>query len=209
MGFGAIFLGIMFLYDFPIVVGKPPHMIIDIFPDLAGWILLYFGVTALSKKTEGLERLRFVPLAMMAFSALSLLKDTLWFEGFHKVSEVLLSENAAKVHYNVSQTFAGVSFDVCMRLFEMAFLMLLFRRSAVFCRKKGEDKLAMSHLSVPGIALVEGVLFSVSKIALAFSLPKGLANAFGVLSQLDNLFAVFLIWYAAIAMVRALIRISD
>ena len=42
MGFGAIFLGIMFLYDFPIPVGKDgvAYMAPDIFPDLVGWILL-------------------------------------------------------------------------------------------------------------------------------------------------------------------------
>ena len=72
MGFGAIFLGIMFLYDFPITLGKAgeAYMTLDIFPDLAGWILLFFGVSALAKKAEGLDRLRWASLPMLLFSVL-------------------------------------------------------------------------------------------------------------------------------------------
>lgn len=200
MGFGAIFLGIMFLYDFPIPVGKEriAYMAPDIFPDLVGWILLYFGVSALAKYAKGLERLRFVPLPMAVFSVLSLLKETLWFSNFY-----VFEEN------RITQNFAGISFDVCMRLFEMAFLVYLFRCSAVFCRKKGEDKLSVTHATVPKIAIFEAVLFAVSHIGLIVPLTKEMTSVFNVLSSLDNLFMVFLVWYAAIAMVRALIRVTD
>ena len=200
MGFGAIFLGIMFLYDFPISIGKDGVAVMapDIFPDVIGWILLFFGVSALAKKAEGLEKLRFVPLPMVLFSALSLLKETLWFSSFYTFSE-----------NQITQGFAGISFDVCIRLAEMTFLVLLFRSSAVLCRKKGEDKLSNSHLMVPRIAVVEAVLFAVSRIGLVLRLTKEMENVFNVLSQLDNLFMVFLVWYAAIAMVRALIRVTD
>lgn len=200
MGFGAIFLGIMFLYDFPIPIGKDgtAFMALDIFPDFIGWILLFFGVSALAKRAQGLDRLRYMTLAMLAFSVLSLLKDTLWFSAFYT-----LSEN------QIMQSFSGVSFDVCIRLFEMVFLTILFRRTAVFCRKHGEDKLALSHQTVPGITLAEGVLFAVSRIGVVLPLTKEMTGVFHVLSQLDNLFMVFLVWYAAICMVRALIRITD
>ena len=200
MGFGAIFLGIMFLYDFPIPVGKEgtAYMAPDMFPDLIGWILLFFGVSALAKKASGLEKIRFFPLPMMVLSALSILKETLWFTAFYTYAE-----------NRITQNFPGVSIDVCTRLAEMAFFILLFGRSAVFCRKKGEDKLSNSHQMVPRIAIVEGVLFALSRIGLVLPLTKEMAGVFNVLSQLDNLFMVFLVWYAAIAMVRALIRITD
>lgn len=200
MGFGALFLGIMFLYDFPITLGKEgaAYMTLDIFPDLAGWILLFFGVRSLAKHAKGVDRLRFVPVLMMGFALLSLLKDTLWFSSFYTVAD-----------NRIQQSLAGVSFDVCNRLFEVTFLVLLFRFSAVFCRKKGEDKLSVSHRTVPGIAIVEGVLFALSHIGLLLPLDGKLKETFNVLSQLDNLFMVFLVWYAAIAMARALIRVRD
>lgn len=200
MGFGAIFLGIMFLYDFPIPVGKDgaAYMAPDIFPDVIGWILLFFGVSALAKKASGLDKIRLFPLPMIVFSVLALLKETLWFSAFYTYAE-----------NRITQNFAGVSIDVCMRLAEVAFLILLFGRSAVFCRKKGEDKLSNSHQTVPRIALVEGVLFALSRIGLVLPLTKEMEGVFNVLSQLDNLFMIFLVWYAAIAMVRALIRITD
>lgn len=200
MGFGAIFLGIMFLYDFPIPVGKEKiaYMAPDIFPDLIGWILLYFGVSALAKHAKGLERLRFAPLPMAVFSVLSFLKETLWFSNFYTFEE-----------NRITQSFAGVGFDVCMRLLEMAFLVLLFRSSAVFCRKKGEDKVSVTHATVPRIAMLEAALFAISRIGVVLPLTKEMTNVFNVLSSLDNLFMVFLVWYAAIAMVRALIRVTD
>jgi len=200
MGFGSIFLGIMFLYDFPIPVGKDnvAFMALDIFPDFIGWILLFFGVSALAKKAQGLDKVRLIPLPMILFSVLSLLKDTLWFSTFYSVAEK-----------SITQNFAGVSFEVCLRLFEMTFLVLLFRASAAFCRKKGEDRLSNAHMTVPRIAIVEGVLYSVSRIGVVLPLTREMANVFTVLSQLDNLFAVFLVWYAAISMVRALIRVTD
>ncbi len=200
MGFGAIFLGIMFLYDFPIPVGKEgiAYMAPDMFPDLIGWLLLFFGVRSLAKKAEGLDKIRYIPLPMILFSVLAMLKDTLWFSNFYTFAE-----------NQISQNFLGVSFDVCMRLFEMAFLVLLFRRTALFSRKKGEDKLSLSHQMVPRIAIVEAVLFSVSRIVVILSPAKQMTGVFHVLSQLDNLFMVFLVWYAAISMVRALIRITD
>ena len=200
MGFGAIFLGIMFLYDFPIPVGKDgvAYMAPDIFPDLIGWILLFFGVRTLAKNAAGLDKIRFFPLPMILLSALSILKETLWFSAFYTYAE-----------NQITQNLAGVSIDVCTRLMEMTFLVLLFRRSAVFCRKKGEDKLSNSHQMVPRIAIVEGVLFTLSRIGLILPLTKEMADVFNVLSQLDNLFMIFLVWYAAIAMVRALIRVTD
>lgn len=200
MGFGAIFLGIMFLYDFPIPVGKDgvAYMAPDIFPDLIGWILLFFGVRTLAKNAAGLDKIRFFPLPMILLSALSILKETLWFSAFYTYAE-----------NQITQNLAGVSIDVCTRLMEMTFLVLLFRRSAVFCRKKGEDKLSNSHQMVPRIAIVEGVLFTLSRIGLVLPLTKEMADVFNVLSQLDNLFMIFLAWYAAIAMVRALIRVTD
>ncbi len=199
MGFGAIFLGIMFLYDFPITVaGSDSYFAFDIFPDLIGWILLYFGVKKLSQKAEGLEKVRRMPLFMFLLSLFSLAKDTVFFSAFYTVSDGAVSQN-----------FAGIAVDVCIRLLEAAFLMGLFSASARFCRKKGEDKLSNFHNMTRRIALVEAVLFAVSRLGVLLPLSGEMKNAFFVLSQLDNLFMVFLVWHGAIAMVRALIRVTD
>lgn len=202
MGFGAIFLGIMFLYDFPITLARSgsasAYMTLDIFPDFTGWILLFFGVSSLAKRAKGLEKLRLATIPMFCLSLFSLAKDTLWFSHFYVVSE-------NRIH----QVFAGVAVDVCTRLLEAAFFVLLFRASAAFCRKKGEDKLSSSHSMTPRIAIVEAALFAISRIGVVLPLTPEMTAVFNVLSQLDNLFMVFLVWYAAIAMVRALIRITD
>lgn len=201
MGFGALFLGIMFLYDFPITLAKSggdAYIALDIFPDFVGWILLFFGARALAKHVKGLEKLRFLPLFMLALSLFSLAKDTLLFSSFYRVTEE-----------GVRQVFAGVALDVCTRILEMLFFMGLFGASATLCRKKGEDKLSASHSMTRRIALVEAVLFGVSRIGLVLPLTKEMSQVFTVLSQLDNLFMVFLVWYGAIAMVRALVRITD
>jgi hypothetical protein len=199
MGFGAIFLGIMFLYDFPITVARgSTYLALDIFPDFAAWILLYFGVKALAKKAEGLEKVRRMPLLMLPLSLLVLLKDTAFFSSFYTVTEQAVSQN-----------IAGIAIDVCIRILEMGFLMVLFDASARFCRKKGEDRLSRSHGMTRRIALVEAVLFSVSRLGVLLPLQGELKNLFYVLSQLDSLFMVFLVWYGTIAMVRALIRVTD
>ncbi len=202
MGFGAIFLGIMFLYDFSIPLARSgvttAYLALDIFPDFAGWILLFFGLMSLSKKASGLSKLRFLPIPLFVLSILTLLKDTLWFSAFYTVSD-----------NRITQGFAGVSIEVCIRLMEVAFLYVLFDKTSAFCRRKGEDKLSLSHQMTRRIALVEGGLFAVSRLGLLLPLTESMAKVFTVLSQLDNLFFVFLIWHAAIGMVRALIRITD
>lgn len=202
MGFGAIFLGIMFLYDFAIPIShsnlSTAYMALDIFPDFIGWILLFFGLKSFSKKTSGLETLRYVPIPMFVFSILTLLKDTIWFSAFYKVEES-----------RISQGFAGVSVEICVRLLEVAFLILLFSVSGAFCKQKGEDKLSLSHETTRRIAMVEGVSFTLSRLGMMLPLTGTAKSIFSVLFSLDELFFVFLIWHAAIGMVRCLMRISD
>lgn len=202
MGFGAIFLGIMFLYDFSIPLAhsgsSTAYLALDIFPDFFGWILLFFGLRKLSQKAAGLEKLRFAPIPMFLLSIFSFLKDTLWFSAFYKVEENRISQGAV-----------GVSFEVLLRVLEVAFLVLLFAKTSQFCRKKGEDKLSLSHQTTQRIAMVEGGLYAISRLGLLLPLTDAMAKVFTVLSQLDNLFFVFLVWHAAIGMVRALVRITD
>ena len=199
MGFGAIFLGIMFLYDAPIFLShsssEGAYIALDIFPDAIGWILLFFGVNALSKKASGLEKLRFAPLFMILFSVLSLLKDTLFFSSFYRVAEK-----------SVEQNFAGTSIDLCIRLLEMGFLILLFGQSAKFCKKCGEDKLSSAHAMTSRIAATEAILFAACSVLGILGEANGIVS---VLSGLENLFMVFLVWFGAIQMVRAMLRISE
>jgi hypothetical protein len=199
MGFGALFLGIMFLYDVPIFLAhsssEAAYIALDIFPDAIGWILFFFGLRSLSKKAEGFEKLRFVPLFMLVLSLLSLLKDTLFFSSFYTMSEK-----------NVQQIFAGISFDVCLRVLEIGFLVLLFSKTAKVCKKSKEEKIASAHGMSARIAIVEGILFVISSLLGAFG---QLPSVVPVLSGLENLFMVFLVWYGAISMVRAMLRVSE
>ena len=57
MGFGFLFLGVMFLFDSQIALTESDsgalYGIVDLFPDVIGWILLFFGLNALGKKDSG------------------------------------------------------------------------------------------------------------------------------------------------------------
>jgi len=199
MGFGMLFLGMMFLYDFEIGLrgadSTQVHAVLDIFPDLLGWILILFGLRALAKHTEKAQGIKNVPLFFLIVSVLTLLKGTVLFPFFFQSTGI--------------QSFAGEAVDLSVHLLELAFLYCLFSVTAVFCRKKGEDKLSTSHGMVGRIVLVEGCLFLISKIAGFFSLSGTISQVFLVISKLDYLFWVFLVWYGVIALCRAMIRISD
>lgn len=198
MGFGALFLGYMFLYDFQLALRHPgaseAYAMVDLFPDLVGWILIWFGLRTLSKKAEGFDRLSRLPLFFIALSVLTLAKDTFLFNSFYSV--------------NV-QSFAGEAVDFCVHLLELGFSVLLFGKTAKLCRKCGEDKLFRSHSNVPRIAMVEGILFTVARTARLFSLPVSAIAALNVVSMLDFVFTVFMIWYGVIALFRTMMRISD
>lgn len=199
MGFGALFLGIMFLYDAPIFLAhsssEAAYIALDIFPDAIGWILFFFGIFTLSKKADGFEKLRFFPFFMLGLSVLSLLKETLFFSSFYTVAEK-----------SVQQSFAGVAFDVCLRALEMGFLVLLFFKTAKVCRAKKEHKIASAHEMSARVAIVEAVLYVISSLFSAFGLLPSLTP---VLLMLENLFMVFLVWFGAISMVRAMLRVSE
>lgn len=197
MGFGALFLGLMFLYDFEIGLssGVAPYAIVDLFPDLLGWILIFFGLRTLARKAEGFERLRLAPVFFAVVAALNLAKGTLWFSTFYSADG--------------AQIFSGAAVDFAVHFLELAFLWLLFGKTAKLCRKMGDDKLSSSHSLVPRIALTEGVLCLVSKIPSIVTLPDGVKAVFMIVAKLDFLFWVFLIWFGVISMVRAMVRLSD
>lgn len=199
MGFGPLFLGVMLLYDFQIVRtpegSQAAYAVIDLFPDLIGWILIWFGLRALSKHLDGLDKLRAFPAALFALSIFDFAKGTLLFSRFFAPDG--------------TQSLVGESLDLCVHLFELLFLFLLFRKTEAFCRGCKDHKLASSHALVPRIVMTEGVLFLLAKIGAVFSLQGIAAQVFAILSKLDFIFWVFLVWFAAIALFRAMMRLSD
>ncbi|MBR2616041.1 MAG: hypothetical protein IKC69_05130 [Clostridia bacterium] len=198
MGFGPMFLGIMFLYDFQLGLRHPgaaeAYAMVDIFPDLVGWILLMIGLRALSRKTEGVQIPYRMTFLMLVLSLFTLAKDTLFFSTFYQ---------------NNAQLLAGEAVDFAVHLLELAFLVLLFRQTKTVCRKRGEDKLSYTHDTVPGIAYTEGAVYVLSFFSRLLPLPEGARGIVSVLSSLDLIFVVFLIWYCVIALFRTMRRIPD
>ena len=197
MGFGPIFLGIMFLFDAQAglrAADGSVHMMLDLFPDLVGWLLLFRGLTVLSEWEKAFLPLKRPAFLMGMLAAFSLAKDTILFPYFYTASG--------------SHRFSVEIFDFCEHLLILAFLYVLFQKMVPFARKHGEDKLAIHHRTVPTLVLAEGGIFVLSKILSVLSV-KELESFAVVVSRLDYLFWIFLVWFAVIAMVRSMIRITD
>ena len=71
-----------------------------------------------------------------------------------------------------------------------------------FARKHGEDKLGVHHRTVPTLVLAEGGIFVLSKILSVLSV-KELESFAVVVSRLDYLFWIFLVWFAVIAITKS------
>ena len=200
MGFGPLFLGLMFLYDFQIGLrhagAESAYALLDIFPDAIGWLLILIGLNTLSKKAEGFDFVKKSTPFLLILSLFSLAKDTLLFNTFY-------------ISGGKDQILAGKAVDFCEHLLTLAFLYLFFLALSRFCHKNGEDKLSASHSMTSRIALTEGALFIVAQASSLSFLPQGLKSAILILSRLDFLFWVFLIWYGVIAVIRTMIRISE
>ncbi len=197
MGFGPLFLGLMFLFDAQAGLRADDgsvYMIIDLFPDILGWFLIFYGLVTLSKKAPSFEKMKKPVFFMGLLSAFSLAKDTVLFSHFYTAAGL--------------QRAYGEVFDFCDHLLTLAFMYFLFKEMVPLARKYGEDKLAVHHRTIPTVVLVEGVCFVLSK-ALSLVPVEKIANVGIVISRLDYLFWIFLIWFAVITMVRSMIRISD
>ena len=89
MGFGPIFLGIMFLFDAQAglrAADGSVHMMLDLFPDLVGWLLLFRGLTVLSEWEKAFLPLKRPAFLMGMLAAFSLAKDTILFPYFYTAS---------------------------------------------------------------------------------------------------------------------------
>ncbi len=194
-----MFIGFMFLYDFQMGLRAPgseeAYALLDIFPDVLGWLLLFWGILRLSQRKEAFLPLKPMALFMTGVSVLTLAKDTFLFDLF------FTSQG--------QQNTVGLVLDGCEHLFTLAFVWLLFQKTQVLCQKCGEDKLSRFHAIVPRIAVTEGVLFLISSLLRLFPL-QGIAVAVAqIISRLDFLFWVFLVWFGTIALFRAMVRIDD
>ena len=140
MGFGFLFLGVMFLFDSQIALTESDsgalYGIVDLFPDVIGWILLFFGLNALGKKESGFALLRRSALILLVLSLVSLAKDTLFFSSFYEVG-------------NGKQGFAGNLLDDFEHLATLFFLFVLYRKTSYVCHVRGEEKLSRFHALVP------------------------------------------------------------
>lgn len=194
MGFGALFIGFMFLYDFQVVL-KSSGMTLDIFPDLIGWILICIGLIRLTSHQKEFHNLKKSSFFFLLLSVFTLLKETLFASAFYLPSG--------------EQVLAGTVVDFCLHLFELVFIFLFFRKLSVMCRRQKEDRLAFHHGVIPRLALTEGILYCISKIAFLFPSAMNVSSLFIIVSRLDFMFTVFLIWYGAILLLRCEFKLSD
>lgn len=199
MGFGAMFIGFMFLYDFQMGLRAPgseeAYALLDIFPDVLGWLLLFWGIYRLSQRKEMFLSLKAIALFMTVFSVFTLVKDTFLFDWFFSPKG--------------EQNATGLLLDGCEHFFTLVFVWLLFQKTQVLCRKCGEDKLSRFHAIVPRIAVTEGALFLLSALLRLLPLQGTAVAVAQIISRLDFLFWVFLVWFGTIALFRAMVRIDD
>jgi hypothetical protein len=200
MGFGAMFLGFMLLFDFQSALRVPGsqevYAILDLFPDPLGWLLLLIGLNTLSKKDGRFLFLKkctyvFLPLSLMTFS-----KDMFLTSWFYSPD-------------GRTQCFAGIMIEAAEHIMVLGFCYFLFRELSDFSFRNGEDKLSRFHALVPRLAVTRGLFFSVTLVAQFFTMTGTVAQTFTVISLLSYLFWVCLIWVGTIALVRSLIRLSD
>lgn len=197
MGFGPLFLGLMFLFDAQAGLRTGDgsvYMMIDLFPDVLGWLLMFRGLVTLSRKAPSFEKLKKPAGFLGLLSVFSLAKDTVLYSRFYTAAGI--------------QKTPGEIFDFCDHLLILAFIYFLFKKMVPLARKYGEDKLAVHHRTIPTVVVAEGVCFVLAKI-LPLIPAEEFAKAGLVVSRLDYLFWIFLIWFAVITMVRSMLRISD
>lgn len=197
MGFGFLFIGFMLLYDFEIGLvagGGASYLLLDIFPDVLGFLLLFLGLRKLCQKGEDFAFLKKATLFLFPLSVLMLLKGTLFFSVFYG--------EAGKA------SLAATALDACMRLLKLAFTYLLFQKTSAMTFRLGEPKLSSHHGFLPRIALVDGVLY-LAATALRNFAPDGFATVTATLVTLELLFWVFLVWFGAICLFRCVLRLSD
>lgn len=123
MGFGLMTAGYIFLCNFTI---GSDTMFFDVFPDIAGWILMTLGVMKLSLYTPKMKIAAFPAVALLGISAYTLLY------GFNALS--FLGENGKSIYEALS--YANVV------------LMLIFH----FFMLEGARDIALDTETLPGLA---------------------------------------------------------
>lgn len=201
MGFGFLLFGIPFLFDFQFSLISPesgaPHMILDLFPNFVGFALLFFGLRRLARKDPSFQRLTPLTALLFVTGVFVFLKDTVFFSRFYTV------ETDARGAYVVTESAAGLAIGFCQHLLIGAFLYFLFSRELALFSALGEEKLAKFSARLPQFVLCEAIAYAVSALLTDAVLPTLLKNAVKVLSALDMILWVFVIWYALIVNLRA------
>lgn len=196
MGLGLLFVGFMFLHDSQIALRNSAgeiHMIVDIFPDLLGWILLFFGLYKLCKREERFALVRNLCLPMLALSLFTFLAETAFYPVFFP--------NGANGAVIEIVRFAE---NILIAVFSF----LLFKEMVLFCQKEGEEKLANCFRYGKGFAVTEAVLYLAAQIA-RFSVPEDMKTLASGLSVCYYLFWIFFIWYSVIQLFRAYRKIYE
>ncbi len=195
MGLGFLFLGFMFLFDFETALSHADsaevYMLIDIFPDVIGWVLILIGLFLYARKHAEFASLKVFAFPMLAVSVFTLLAGTLWYPVFYTggMRIAFLSYLAHAVHFA-----------------ELVFSFLLFLKLQPICEKEKEPKLASSCRLMRTFVVTEGILY-----LLSFVLRLALTSAkVAILAQrLDYLFWVLVIWFGAILLLRSDLKLSD
>ena len=195
MGLGFLFLGFMFLFDFETALSHTDsaevYMLIDIFPDVIGWVLILVGLFLYAKKHAEFSSLKIFALPMLAVAVFTLLAGTLWYPVFYV--------------NGVGNAFLSY-FSIAVHAAELVFSFLLFSKLQPICEKEKEPKLASSCRLMRIFVCTEGLLYALS-LVLRLALRGAMAAV--LVQRLDYLFWVLAIWYGAILLLRSDLKLSD
>ena len=202
MGFGLISIGVMFLFDQPIYRTHPgetaPYMMIDLFPDAIGWVLLLLGLYRLSRKKEEFLPLFRATAFFLPASVLLFFSETLFFPSFYPDFTALRHG-----------AFPTELLNLLLHLGELLFLFFLFRRTEPLAER--EDQKGIVKMLSFGKKLILACV-CLSPIVFLFdwvAAGEAALKIRGILAAFNNLSFVVTVWLGLISFLRCDLKISE
>ena len=194
MGTGFLFVGFFFLFDFQIALksagSDTVYALLDIFPDVIGWILLLIGALRASRREKAFRPLVYGAAGLFLVSVFTLLSETAFFSVFYP--------GAAPV--------PGIRvLEFAVHFGELLFSFFLFRTLYAFCKAKKEEKMTRATLNEQ-IQIVAHAVLYLAYLVLSFVLPKSVVTS--VFFYLEYLFWIAVVWYGAATLIRCDLNLS-
>ena len=197
MGFLPISIGIMLLYDFPIALSHPgstePYAVLDIFPNVLGFVLILFGLIRLSKKGTACKPEMVYALCMTLFSGFVFTKDVFLYRFFYSAEG--------------QESTAGRCVTFVQHLLILGFVALLFRKTASVLSELDETALSRLHKRVPLFVAMDAVIFLLAFLLSLFNI-SGMETVSRVAQILHMLLWIFIVWFGGVNQLRAALKVN-